>query len=136
MKTYLIGITAAILITFFVWEMLRRGVLREKFAALWLIICAGMCLFAFFPPVVGALSRAVGVSLPSNFLFILVGLILLIISVQLSYEVSRVEARSRRLAEDLAILSEKVSRLEGGTHQGTRGTEHPDHPTPPPSSTT
>ena len=47
----------------------------------------------------------------TNFLFIIVGLILLVISVQLSYEISRVEARSRRLAEDVALLAEKVNRL-------------------------
>lgn len=111
MRTYIVGIVAALLVTFFVWEMLRRGVLREKFAALWLVVCSGMCVFAFFPALVGMLSRAVGIALPSNFLFIIVGLILLVISVQLSYEISRVEARSRRLAEDVALLAEKVNRL-------------------------
>lgn len=132
MKTYLFGIVAALLVTVFVWEMLRRGVLREKFAALWLVVCAGMCVFAVFPPLVISLSHFVGIALPSNFLFILVGLILLLISVQLSYEVSRVESRSRRLAEDFALLEEKVSRLENlvSAHPDRRGCG-PQHPSRP-----
>ena len=33
---------------------------------------------------------------------------LLLVSVQLSYEVSRLESRVRRLAEEVAVLSERI----------------------------
>ena len=46
--------------------------------------------------------------IPANLLFVISLVLLLVVSVQLSYEVSRVEARTRRLAEEVAILRRQV----------------------------
>ncbi len=35
-----LGLAAAVLLLVFVLELLRRGILRERFAALWLVVCA------------------------------------------------------------------------------------------------
>ena len=56
--------------------------------------------------------RAVGVQVPANLLFFLTAVLLLLVSVQLSYEVSRLEARTRRLAEEIALLREAVRELQ------------------------
>jgi hypothetical protein len=49
-----------------------------------------------------------GVAVPANLLFFMSGILLLLVSVQLSYEVSRLEARTRRLAEEVALLRDAV----------------------------
>ncbi len=108
MTAYIAGIVGAAFTFGFVLELLRRGILREKFAVLWLVVSFGLLVVAVFPPVLGWLAALVGIALPANLLFILGGLILLLVSVQLSFEVSRLEGRTRRLAEDLALLHEQV----------------------------
>jgi hypothetical protein len=55
----------------------------------------------------------VGVQVPSNLLFMMSALLLLVVSVQLSNEVSRVEARTRRLAEEIALLKRALEEREG-----------------------
>jgi hypothetical protein len=107
----LLGLGAAILTTVFVVELLRRGILREKFAALWLVVSVGVLLMAAFPRVVQWMADAAGVQVPANLLFFLTAVLLLLVSVQLSYEVSRLEARTRRLAEEVALLREEVRQL-------------------------
>ncbi len=116
-KSYVLGLIAAVGTAAFVIEMLRRGILREKFAALWLFVSAGLLLFAAFPGLLRALADLVGVAVPSNLLFLMAAVLLLLVSVQLSYEVSRLEARSRRLAEEIALLRHEVAVLRRDTER-------------------
>jgi hypothetical protein len=110
--TYVLGVLAALATTLFVLELLRRGILREKFAALWLVVSGVLVVLAVFPQVLTWAAGVVGIALPANLLFFLAAVLLLLVSVQLSYEVSRLEARTRRLAEELALLRDDVRLLE------------------------
>ena len=108
--TYLLGLIAALVTLAFVVELLRRGVLREKFAALWLLVSVSILILAIFPATLNWLADLLGVEVPSNLLFLMGGVLLLLVSVQLSHEVSRVEARTRRLAEEIALLRYELNR--------------------------
>ncbi|MCU1595482.1 MAG: hypothetical protein JWO12_2874 [Frankiales bacterium] len=85
-------------------DLLRRRRLREKYAVLWLVVSGFVALFALLPGTLTALSRAVGVKTPVNLLFFSAVLVLLVVCVQLSYEISRLEDETRCLAEELGIL--------------------------------
>lgn len=117
-KTYILGVLAALGMAAFVVELLRRGILREKYAALWLIVSSGILVLAVFPALLNRLAAFVGIAVPSNLLFLLAAVLLLVVSVQLSYEVSRVETRTRRLAEEVALLRYEVKRLTEGDSDG------------------
>ena len=116
MSTYIVGVTASLATLVFVVELLRRGILREKFAVLWLLVTFTLTVVAIFPKILFFVASLLGVEVPANLLFVLGGLILLLVSVQLSFEVSRLDLRTRRLGEDLALLNEQVRIL--GEHKG------------------
>lgn len=100
----------AALITFiFVIDLLRRGVLREKYAVLWLFFSGAALLLAVFPSILVWLTEMLGVAEPVNLLFFVTIVLLVLVSVQLSYELSRHEARIRRLAEEVALLQEEIN---------------------------
>lgn len=122
MSSNWVGLAGALLLLGFVVELLRRGILRERFAALWLAVGLLLGLVALFPQVLGSLARAFGFEVPSNLLFFTAILFLLLVAVQLSHEVSRLEARTRRLAEDLALLAAEV---RGGAAEGQTPLEVP-----------
>ena len=103
-----LGVVAALLMTFLVTELLRRGILRERFAVLWLAVCAVLLVLAMIPALLDVVADPLGFAVPSNLLFFASILFLLLVSLQLSHEVSRLESRTRRLAEDLAMLSDEV----------------------------
>ena len=106
----LAAITA--LITFiFVGDLLRRGVLKEKYAVLWLFFAGAALFFAIFPSILVRISAFLGVAEPVNLLFFVTIVLLVLVSVQLSYELSRHEARIRRLAEEVALLEERTRNL-------------------------
>jgi hypothetical protein len=103
----------AALITFvFVFYLLRRGVLREKYAVLWLFFSGAALFFAIFPGALEWISALIGVAAPVNLLFFTTVLLLVLVSVQLSYELSRHEMRIRRLAEEVALLQEQIDNIK------------------------
>ncbi|MGB7979888.1 MAG: DUF2304 domain-containing protein [Candidatus Nanopelagicales bacterium] len=104
-----LGLIAAVVLLVAVLELLRRGILRERFAALWLGVGMLLVLVAVFPGLLRGAASALGFEIPSNLLFFAAILFLLIVTVQLSYEVSRLEARTRRLAEELALLGAQTN---------------------------
>jgi len=115
------GVAAAVVLLVFVLELLRRGILREKFAVLWLAVSTLLVVMAIFPGLLRGTADALGFEVPSNLLFFTGILFLLLVCVQLSYEVSRLEARTRRLAEDLALLTAQTR----ATPQRPPGAESP-----------
>lgn len=94
-----------------VFEMLRRKKLREKYAALWLIVGVGTLILAAFPSLLTVVAAAVGVQLPSNLLFIISTLLLLGVCLHLSWEISVVEDETRTLAEEVAILRTMIETM-------------------------
>lgn len=102
----------ALIIVVVVFEMLRRKVLREKYAALWLVVGLATLVLAAFPQLMANIARALGVQVPSNLLFALAILLALGVCLHLSWEISVVEDETRILAEEAAILRADLERLE------------------------
>jgi hypothetical protein len=96
----------------FILVLLRRHQLREKYAALWLIIGLGIMALVLFPQLLSWAARLVGIQVPANLLFAVTLLLLLGVCLHLAWEVSRSEDRIRRLSEEVALLRVRVQHLE------------------------
>jgi hypothetical protein len=94
--------TAAIL--FFLLRLVRRGQLRGKYALLWLGVGVGLVAFALYPDILVPISDAVGISYEPAIIFLAAIAFLFVVVVHFSYELSRLEDRTRALAEELALL--------------------------------
>lgn len=108
----MVGVVAAVITTGFILILLRRGYLREKFAAFWLLVAGALLIVSIFPAVLVFAADLLGVEVPANLLFMLAAVVLLLVGVQLSYEVGRLDTRTQRLAEEVALLRVDVSRLQ------------------------
>ena len=108
MSTNLIAVGASLAILVFVFDLLRRGILKEKYAVLWLFVAGIGLLFSAIPGALDWLGARLGIGAPVNLLFFVLGVVLVLVSVQLSYELSRHEAHIRRLAEEVALIRENV----------------------------
>ena len=111
MTAQILGALASIITFVFVFWLLRRGVLREKYAVLWLLLSGAALFFSIFPGALKWISDLLGVETPANLLFFVTIVLLVLVAVQLSYELSRHEARIRRLAEEVALLDREVKDL-------------------------
>ena len=113
MTAQILGVVASIITFVFVFWLLRRGVLKEKYAVLWLLLSGAGLLFSLIPGALRFASDAFGVETPSNLLFFVTIVLLVLVAIQLSYELSRHEARIRRLAEETAILQRQIDDING-----------------------
>lgn len=103
-------VTAAATIVVLV-RMLRRSRLRERYAGLWLVLAGAVIVLGVFPVLLNDLAHAIGVAEPPNLLFFAACVVLLLVSVGLSVELSTQEDRTRTLAEEVAILRAQVDEL-------------------------
>lgn len=111
MTGYAFAIGACVLLVVFLFSLLRTRRMREKYAILWIILALAVCVIGAFPGSVAALARVLGVQTPSNLLFALAIVVLLLVSIQLSTELTSSEEETRKLAEEIALLRFDVDRL-------------------------
>ncbi len=85
-------------------ELVRRRQLREKYAVLWLVLAVGVGILGLWPGLLDTVAHALGIVDPPNLLYFAALLVLLLIVVHLSWEVSRLEGENRTLVEEVAML--------------------------------
>ncbi|MEA2826824.1 MAG: hypothetical protein QOG43_1263 [Actinomycetota bacterium] len=88
----------------FIVRLLRRHHLPARYALLWLSVGAVLIFLAAFPGVLDATSDWMGISYGPTTFFLGAITLLLLVVVHFSWELSRLEERTRLLAEELAIL--------------------------------
>jgi hypothetical protein len=121
MNSYFVALVGSLLILTGIFELLRRRQLSEKYAVLWLLVGIAILVLTIVPGLLNAISRAVGVTLPANLLFFVAIVFLVCVALHLSWELSRVENETRKLAEDLALL-----RLELDEHKRQKQSQNDD----------
>lgn len=128
-----VGIVLALVMLAVVVTLLLTRRLREKYAALWIIIALGMLILGISPDLLLGLTAALGVVLPANLLFAMAILLLLGVALHLSWELSQAEEEIRRAAEELAILradhdalGHRIEALETGAPSGAGASQIDD----------
>lgn len=122
----ILGVIGSVITLSLLFEMLRRQRLREKYAVFWALVAILSLLVAGFPVLLIKASALLGVAVPSNLLFFVASMLLLVVSVQHSSELGRLEERSRTLAEEVALLRMQLSTLKADAEQPSL----PDPPQP------
>lgn len=107
----LAGIVLGLLVLILIISLLLRRQLREKYATLWIVIGLIILVLAVFPGLLLGLSEVLGVEVPSNLIFALMLVLLIGVSLHLSWELSRAEDEVRRVAEDVAIVRSDLEEL-------------------------
>ncbi|MET0853029.1 MAG: DUF2304 domain-containing protein [Microterricola sp.] len=115
LASYIFGIAAALLTLTVVMEMLRRRRLRERHAVWWLVAGVLALLIGIFPPVLEWAADLVGVEVPTNLVFFVSVLILFLVCIQHSAELTDLEDKTRILAEQSALQDLRIEALESQT---------------------
>jgi hypothetical protein len=103
-------LVAALLNITVVVEFVRRRKLLEGFALLWLAVGVGGVVIGLGRPLVDAAARTVGISGPS-LVFTAAFLFLVFVSMSLTLHVSRLDSRIEVLAEEAALLRQRLERV-------------------------
>lgn len=100
----ILGIAGSAIILLALFELMRRHRLREKYALIWALVAVAIITVAAVPALLVETSQALGLEVPANLLFFGAAIVILVLTLQHSSELSRLEERTRTLAEEVALL--------------------------------
>lgn len=95
-----------------VLAQVRNQKMKEKYAALWLIVSAIIVVLTVFPKLLDWLADLVGIETPVNLLFLLAIIMLIGVTLHLTQALSRLTEDTRILAEAAAIKDLEVRQLQ------------------------
>jgi hypothetical protein len=124
MSGRLFALAMCLFVVALLFYLLRTRRIREKYAGIWIALAAAVVILGIFPQLAFWLSDLVGVETPVNLVFAAAFLVLLLVCIQLSAEVSNLEEETRTLAEEIALLRLDVTELAArvdGNDQGSAG---------------
>jgi hypothetical protein len=108
---HVIALLSALTTLTVIVELSRRRQLREKYAVVWLGVGVIVAIFAIAPGLFNRLAHAMGVINPPDLLTVLASLFLLVVCVHMSWELGRMDDKSRLLAEEVALLRNDLEEL-------------------------
>ena len=110
--SYVFGILSALAVLIVVIEMLRRRQLRERHATWWLVAGVFALVIGIFPVTLEWASSLIGIEIPINLVFFVAIAILVLVCLQHATELTRLETKTRELAESVALLQMRIDELE------------------------
>lgn len=110
-RTHVLLLVATAIGVIAIFRLVRRHGLRSKYSLLWLTLAVVLATVGVFPGLLVAASRLVGIHYPPAAFLALAVAALLIIVIHFSWELSRLEERTRLLSEHAALLGAEVDRL-------------------------
>ncbi len=129
---HLIAIVAAVATITVIVELSRRRQLREQYALVWISVGVVMAVFAISPGLFNRMAHAMGVKNPPDLLTVMAALFLLVVCVHLSWELGRVEDKTRLLAEEVALLRNELEARSDGSGGPERASDRePARPASP-----
>lgn len=111
---HLIALICAVVTIGLLVELLRRRQIRQKYAITWVVVGVVVAVVAISPGLFNGLAHSLGVINPPDLLIVVAALFLLLVTVHMSWELGRLEDRSRLLAEEVALLRTDLEDLNAG----------------------
>jgi hypothetical protein len=104
-------------------NLVRHRRLRGKYGLLWLTVGITLVPLAVFPGAVDWMAKRVGVEYGPTLIIIATIGLLLLTAMHFSWELSRLEERSRTLAEEVALLRRELADHRADAASGDQGDE-------------
>ena len=112
-KIQVISIIGTLALLFNILNAVRAEKLKIRYAVLWIFSCALMLIFSFWKQLIDMIAAAIGIYYPPSVLFLAMFIFLFIIVFHFSVVISQLSERERTLAQQIAILEERVKETEG-----------------------
>jgi hypothetical protein len=106
------AVGAVLLLLLLVLELVRRRRLLERYALVWMAVTGLLILLALWDGLLTSVASVIGISYPPSALFLIAFGFVILLLLHFSVAVSRLTDQSKVLAQQLALLDERVRRQE------------------------
>jgi hypothetical protein len=107
----ILAVSGNILLLILVFELVRRGRLKERYSLLWLLSSVVLLILSLQRRLLEIISERIGIFYPPSLLFLVAFVFLLLITLHFSAVISGLSEKNKKLAQELALLKHAVEEL-------------------------
>jgi hypothetical protein len=107
----IISIGGSVLLLISVIELIRRSLLKERYAILWLFSVVIVLIFSIWQKLLDKVAGGLGVAYPPSLLFLVAFIFLLLITLHFSVVLSSLSKRNKTLSQKIAILDARMEEI-------------------------
>lgn len=101
-----------LLLLIYVVRLVSRRKILLGYSLLWMLLSFILIVCPIFPEPIFQLASLMGIELPSNFIFILAIICLMLIALSLSVIASKQTAYSKTLIQEVALLNKEIEDMK------------------------
>lgn len=94
-----------------IFSLVRRRLLMEEYSFLWICIAGVFLVLSFFHPIMDQVAHYLGIEYGPSALFLFFNVVTLFILIHVSIQLSDYKTKKRILAQEIALLRDKVEEL-------------------------
>ena len=94
------------------FEFIRREKLKERYSLLWLATAISIFILSIWTKILNAIALFIGIIIPSNALFFIGTIFLMLIIFSLTVVISGLSRKNERLAQEITLLKKRMEELE------------------------
>jgi hypothetical protein len=110
-RIQIIAIAVSLSFLGYVLWQIKKGRLREEYAFIWILSNFALIIFSFWRDGLEVMAKAFGVHDPPNLVFAGAIFAILVYLLHLSLSVSKMHAQNKTLAQEIALLKEKLQKM-------------------------
>lgn len=95
-------------------DLIRRGLLKEQYALLWLTSAVVLLILSVWRGLLDKIAQALGVAYPPSLLFMVAFLFLLLIVLHFSVIISDFSEKNKRLSQEVSLLKTMFEQHDKG----------------------
>jgi hypothetical protein len=111
-KIQIIAIAISLLFLLYIIRLILKGKLREEYSIIWIACTLVLIVFSFWREGLEIMAEMLGVYEAPNLIFTGAIFAVLIYLLHLSVVVSRLHEQNKQLAQEIALLKNKVGKLK------------------------
>lgn len=112
LKLQILMLVAVAIYFLLLFMLLRKRSLNLKYTLLWIFSGAVMLLLGVFPNLLSRMATMIGIATPTNALFAIMFFCVIIILMSLTAIVSKLNEKTKRLIQIIAMLEKRLRELE------------------------
>jgi hypothetical protein len=99
-----------------IFYLVRRRLLMEEYSFLWICIAGVFLALSLFHPIMDKVAHWLGIDYGPTALFLFFNVVTLFILIRVSIQLSDFKSKKRQLAQEIALLRDKVDQLSQKSH--------------------
>ena len=111
-KIQIIAIAVSLLFLLYIVRLIVKGKLREEYSIVWIVCTIVLVVFSFWRRGLDVVSALIGIDSPPNLVFTAAIFAIFIYLLHLSVVVSKLQSQNKQLAQDIALMKEKMAKLK------------------------